>query len=84
MLSIPRTCRLEGTMLLYRCTAIGGRHCNFSMDQEERAKFEYLSATGYLPDSLSTSRQQRQRLEVTDVSTYSHRSPRDVGFLEMS
>jgi hypothetical protein len=77
MLSIPRTCRLEGTMLLYRCTAIGGHHCNFSMDQGERAKFEYLSATGYLPENLSASRQQWQCLEVTDVSC-------DVGFLEMS
>ena len=77
MLSIPRTCRLERTMRLCRCAAIGGRHCNLSMDQGERAKFECLSATGYLPDSLSASRQQSHRLEVTDVSC-------DVGLLEMS
>jgi hypothetical protein len=77
MLSIPKTCRLERTMPLYRCTAIGGRHCNFSMDQGERAKFEYLAATGYLPENLSASRHQWQRLKLTDVSC-------DVGLLEMS
>jgi hypothetical protein len=55
MLSIPRACRLERTMSLYRCTAIRGRRCNFSMDRGERAKYEYLSATGYLAEKLSIS-----------------------------
>ena len=54
------------------------------MDRGERAKYEYLSATGYLPEKLSGSGQQRQRLKVTDVSTDSHRSLCDVGFLELS
>ena len=84
ILSIPRACRLERTMSLFRCTAIRGRRCNFSMDRGERAKFEYLSATGYLPEKLSVSGQQRQRLKVTDVSSHSHRSLCDVGFLELS
>ena len=54
------------------------------MDRGERAKFECLSATGYLAEKLSVSGQQRQRLKVTDVSTYSHHSLCHVGFLELS
>ena len=42
------------------CVVIHGRCCKFSMDPEGGASFEYLSATWYLPDNLSASRQYRE------------------------
>jgi hypothetical protein len=71
-------------MLLSRCAAIHEPHCNFSMDQEETANVEYLPAIDRLPDNLSTSKQQCQRYELTDIWTYSCRSPFDVRFLTLS
>jgi hypothetical protein len=53
MLSISRACRLEGTTPRFRCAAIRGRGCNFSMDQVEQASVEYLSATYHLFDDLN-------------------------------
>jgi hypothetical protein len=54
------------------------------MDQEETANVEYLSAIDRLPDNLSTSKQQCQRYELTDVLIFSCRLPFDVRFLALS
>ena len=54
------------------------------MDPVGRASFEYFSATGHLPDNLSTSRKYCEMLKIADVSTHSRRSPYWVRFLALS
>jgi hypothetical protein len=56
MISIARKYRPEQTMPQSPYDAMPGQYCNFSMDRERRANFEYLSATCRLPDDLSASR----------------------------
>jgi hypothetical protein len=60
MISIARKYRPEQTMPQSPYDAIPGQYCDFSMDRERRANFEYLSATYRLPDHLSASRQARK------------------------
>jgi hypothetical protein len=57
MFSIPRTCRFEEATLQSPRGAIHRQCGDFSMDQGERANFEYLSATCHLPTDLSASGQ---------------------------
>jgi hypothetical protein len=55
MFSIPRTCRLEEATMQFPRGAIHRQYGDFSMDQGERANFEFLPATYHLLTSLSAS-----------------------------
>ena len=61
MTSTPRKCCLERTTLRSLRATIRGRCDDFSMDQEERAMFEYPPATCHLPDNVSVSGRQYRR-----------------------
>jgi hypothetical protein len=54
-------------MLPFRCVAIHGRDCGFSMDQVDRATFEHLVLACHLPDNLSDSGRQWQLYKISDV-----------------
>ena len=58
MSSIQRTCRLEEATLQSPRGAIHRQYGGFSMDQAERANFEYFPATCRLSTDLSASCQQ--------------------------
>ena len=55
MFSIPRTHRLQRTTPRSLRGAIHKQYGGFSMDQGEKASFEYVSATCHLPGNLSAS-----------------------------
>ena len=63
--------RLGQTMPQSLRGEIRRQYRDFSMGQVERANFEYLSATCYLPRNLSASCREWQRYKVTDASTCS-------------
>ena len=86
MLSILRMSRLEQAMPQSLRGGIRRLCHDLSMDRVERANFEYLSATCYLPRNLSTSCREWQRYKVTDASTCSCSScpSFDVSFLTLS
>jgi hypothetical protein len=67
-----------------QCGMIHGQHCNFSMDQGERAMFEYLVAACHLLDIQCHSRKQKQSQRITDILTCLCRLKLDVAFLMLS